>query len=347
MASQSILIHIPLYCWPNAPDRLIHSMAQQLLACLESYFAHENTYDLLVTTNDHRPLEILSAYKKKSGYDFELRFVTQADLLSVFKTDPNRLNNMVCIRMIFSKFYPILNHEADAVIHVDFDTMFAATIDLMPLLVSDIGLVDANRFWHKDECRRECRQPSERQWDFFRIPQPVITSWNWINSGVFSVQRRGFQIIADEVSHYLENLERAIVADVTDYTDEILMNVLAIREPDAVTLNPDYRYNFLAYFLKHDPTWITRAQIIHFQVVKPENFLYVNGAITHRCDEVLAKRVNEDLYLAVLMWFRHFHAACRGLPYRFPLLEAIPLDVAEREIAIRSDRGRTVSPDCA
>src|SRR6185503_1610498 len=98
----------------------MRAMVQQLLACLESYFAHENTYDLLVTTNDRRPLEILSAYQKKTGYDFKLRFVTQRDLLSLFKTDQSRLNNITCIKMIFSKFYPILNHEADAVIHVDF-----------------------------------------------------------------------------------------------------------------------------------------------------------------------------------------------------------------------------------
>jgi hypothetical protein len=319
------------------------SMLQQLLACLHSYFAHENTYDLLVTTTDRRPLEILAAYKKKTGYQFELRFVTQGDLLSVFKTDPSRLNNRACVRMIFSKFYPMLNREADAVIHIDLDTMFAARIDLTPLLVSDIVLVDANRFWSKDEYP----QPTEKQWDFFRLPQPVITSWNWINSGVFSVQRRGFQIITDEVSYYLENLDRAVADDVTYYTDEIIMNALAIREPDAVTLIPDYRYNFLAYFLKHDPAWIMNTQIIHFQVVKPDNFCYVNGAVTHCCDEVLAKRVNEDFYLAVLMWFRHFHAACRGLPYFFPLVEAIPLDVAEQEIAIRCGPARAASPDQA
>lgn len=154
------LIHIPLYCWQHAPDRPMRFMVQQQLTCLHSYFAHENTYDLLVTTNDRRPFEILSTYKKKTGYGFKLKFVTQRDLLSVFKTDLSRVNNMQCIRMIFSKFYPILNHEANAVIHVDFDTMFAATVDL------------------------------------------------------FSVQRRGFQIIADEVSHYLENLKRAVAIGV-------------------------------------------------------------------------------------------------------------------------------------
>lgn len=333
------LIHIPIYCWPNAADRWMRAMVQQLLACMHSYFAHENTYDLLITTNDHRPFEILSAYKKKTGYGFKLRLVTRGDLLSVFKTDQSRLNNRPCIRMIFSKFYPILNQEADAIIHVDFDTMFATRIDPTPLLVSDICLVDANQFWPAEGCRRL----TERQADFFRLSQPVMPSWNWINSGVFSVQGRGFQLITDEVLHYLENLQRAIADGAIKYTDEIIMNALAIRERDVVTVIPDYRYNFLAYFLKHDPAWTTRAQIIHFQSVKPDDIRYDNGALTHRCDKVLEQRVNEDLYLAILMWFRHFHEACRGLPYRFPLLNAIPPDVVESELAIRSGRAREVS----
>ncbi len=335
------LIHIPIYCWQNAADGAMRSMVQQLLTCLHSYFAHENTYDLLVTTNDRRPLEILSAYKKKTGYGFKLRFVTPGELLSVFKTDLSRLHNIPCTRMIFSKFYPILKHEADVIVHVDFDTMFASTIDLTPLLVSDIGLVDANQFWSADECGR----PTAQLASFFRLPQRKAYPWNWINSGVFSVQRRGFQLIADEVSHYLENLERAIADDVNRYTDEIIMNALALRERDAVTVIPDYRYNFLAYFLKYDPTWTTRAQIIHFQSVKPDDVYYGEGALTHRCRGVRAKRVNEDLYLAVLMWFRYLHKACRGLPYKFPLLKAIPPDVVEREMKIRSGTALAVSRD--
>lgn len=326
------LIHLPLYCWQNTPDRPMRSMVQQLLVSLHSYFAHENTYDLLVTTNDRRPLEILSAYKKKTGYGFKLRFVTERDLLSVFKTDQSRLNNRSCIRMIFSKFYPILNHEADAVIHVDFDTMFAATINLTPLLVSDISLIDANKYWPKHVAQRL----SEKHADFFRLPKPVTQPWNWINSGVFSVQRRGFQLIADEVLYYLENLERAIADGINTYTDEIIMNALAVRERGSVTLLPDCRYNFLAYFLKHDPAWSTNAQIIHFQSVKPDNFRYSDGAVRHYIDDYLAERINEDLYLAVLIWYRYLHDACRGVPYVFPLLEAIHPDVVEREIAIRS-----------
>lgn len=324
------LIHLPIYCWPGTPDRAMRSMVQQAMVSLHSYFAHENTYDLLVTTNDHRPLEILSAYKKLNGYGFKLRYVTERELLSVFKTDQSRTNNVPCIRMIFSKFYPILNQEADAVIHIDFDTMFAATVDLASLLVSDISLVDANKYWPKDVARQFTNEHA----DFFRIPRLVTSPWNWINSGVFSVQRRGFQLVSDEVLYYLRNLERAI-ADGVD-NDEIIMNALAIRERDAVSVLSDCHLNFLAYFLKHDPAWPTTAQIIHFQSVKPGDFRLANGVFQHYCDDYLAERINDDLYLAVLMWYRYLHEACRDLPYLFPLLEAIPSDVIEREIAIRS-----------
>ena len=333
------LIHIPLYCWRDAPDYAMRGMVEQHLVCLESYFAHANTYDLLVTTNDRRPLEIFWAYKQKTGYGFKIKFVTDNDLLSVFKINQDLLEDIQSTRTIFSKFYPILNREADAIVHVDFDTMFTGTIDLSPLLVSDIGLIDANKFMIEEQ-RWE---PTPRQAEFFKLQNSPPPQWNWINSGVFSVQGRGFEMLSAEVSHYLENLERAVEDDIHHFTDEIVMNALAIRERDAVTVSPDYRLNFLSYYLQYDPAWTTRPLIVHFQSLKPDMFWYREGGLNHRCDsdnQILISRVNEDVYLAVLMWYRHLHAATEGLPYLFPLLEAIPSDVVERELAIRSDRAR-------
>jgi hypothetical protein len=335
------LIHVPLYTWRNAPDYAVHAMVEQHLTCLQSYFAHGNTYNLLVTTNDRRPFQMLCTYRRISGHRFDLRFITEAELLSVFKTDLRRLHNTPCVRTIFSKFFPILKRQADTIVHVDFDTLFLTKVDLSPLLVADITLVDANKFM-PDNRRFE---PLESQIDFFRLSPPVEPEWNWLNSGVFAVQRRGFQILTEEISHYLANLDRAIADGTNDHTDEIMMNALAVREPEAVTVIPDYSYNFIAYFLQHDPEWTTRAKIIHFHSVKPDKFWYVDGAFMHRFDddEVRAGRVNEDLYLAVLLWFRHFHAACRGMPYRFPLLSSIPAGVVEREIRVRSGRARAES----
>ena len=339
------LIHIPLYCWHKAPDYAMRAMVEQQLTCLDSYFSHGNTYDLLVTTNDRRAFDMFCTYRRISGHRFDLRLVNEAELLSVFKTDLGRLRNTPCVRTIFSKFFPILKREAEVIVHVDFDTLFLTKTDLAPLVVSDITLVDANQFM-PDERRFE---PSETQAEFFRLSQPVTPKWNWINSGVFAVQRKGFQILADEIAHYLEHLERAIADGTNDHTDEIIMNALATRESDAVNVIPDYHYNFLAYFLNHDPEWMTRAQIVHFHSLKPDKFWYVDGALKHRFDDddVRADRLNEDLYLAVLLWFRHFHAACRGMPYLFRLLAAIPPDAVEREIRARSGRARAESRGCA
>lgn len=322
------LIHIPLYCWDNAPYYSVLYMIQLHLACLDSYFAHENTYDLLVTTNDERPLEVLSAYKEKSKHRFEVRFVSRHDLLSTFCTDESRLMDVTCMRTVFSKFYPILNQECDAIVHVDFDTIFVSKIDLSPLLVSDVGLVDTNRFHHGGPW---C--PTRKEADFFSIQQPVEPVAGWINTGVFSVQRGGFDLCRTEVQHYLENLER-VIADELAGSDELIMNALAVRQRDTVTVIPDYRYNFLAYYLKHDPTWTSRGQIVHFHSLKPPGaYCYVNGAVEHQCDAFQALRLSEDFYLAVLMWFRHLHAACRQLPYEFPMLARMPLEVVEKELA--------------
>jgi hypothetical protein len=332
------LIHIPLYCWPNAPDYAMRAMVQQHLACLHSYFAHENTYGLLVTTNDRRALEIISAYKKKRGYGFQLEFVTQDDLIAAFDTDLYHLADVQSVRTIFSKFYPVLKRSAGAIVHVDFDTIFASRIDLDPLFVSDIGLVDANQFMEHEQ-RWE---PNEREAEFFRLSQSAQPTWNWINSGVFSVQGAGFELLANEVKRYLEGLDHVIDEGIHHFTDEIIMNALAIRERDSVAVIPDYRLNFLHYYLKHDPEWSTDAQIIHFHALKPDRFWYRDGAFTHRSDidenAILSSRLNADLYLAVLMWYRHLHAACDELPYLFPLLESIHLDYEESEIAVRSGR---------
>src|SRR5918911_4414197 len=97
MRTQDPLIHIPLYCWQNAPDYAMRAMVEQHLTCLESYFAHGNTYPVLVTTNDRRPFEIFGAYQHKSGHRFELRFVTPDDLRAVSQTNESRLNNTGCL----------------------------------------------------------------------------------------------------------------------------------------------------------------------------------------------------------------------------------------------------------
>jgi len=316
----------------------MRAMVQQHLACLQSYFAYDNTYALLVTTNDRRVLEIVSAYKRKTGYGFWLQFVTKDDLLAAFKIDLYHLADVPSNRTIFSKFYPILKREAEAIVHVDFDTIFASKIDLAPLLDSDISLVDANQFMEKEQ-RWE---PNESEVEFFRLSQAVPPSWNWLNSGVFSVQRDGFQLLEDELAHYLEHLDRVVDNGIHHFTDEIIMNALAIRERDSIAVVPDYRIHFLSYYLKYDPAWLTNAQLIHFHALKPDRFWYRDGVFTHREDitenAILMSRLNEDLYLAVLMWYRHLHAACDGLPYLFPLLEAIHLDVVEREIAERLEK---------
>lgn len=327
--SSSPLIHIPLYCDHLASDHAIRYMVELHLACLDSYFSHENTYDVLVTTNDAKPFAVLTSYKEKSGHRFELRFVSRDDLLSAFGTDESRLRDIPCVRTIFSKFYPVMIRECDVIVHVDYDTLFVSKVDLSPLLVSGIGLVDANQFrgnglW----------SPSERQAEFFEIDSAAQPVSSWINSGVFAVQHEGFELCRAEISHYLENLERAIADGLNDLADEVIMNALAVREPDVVKVIPDYRYNFLAYYLTHDPSWTWRGQIVHFHSLKPDVFFYVNGKIEARCEASQTERLNQDFYLAALLWFKHLYSATAQLAYEFPVLEAMPLEVIEKELAL-------------
>ena len=323
------LVHIPLYCTDDTPDYGAQYLVELVLVCLESYFNHHNTHDVLVTTNDSRPLRVLSAYQEKSGHPFELKWVSSDELLAIFGADQSRLQDAGCIRTIFSKFYPILSRASEAIVHVDIDTMFVSKVDFGPLFASNIGLVEANRL---DPKARPWR-PTRKHADFFDIPLPATPVATWVNTGVFAVLGKGFDICRSEVSHYLENLERAIADGIHASSDESIMNALAVREREFVNVIPDYRYNFLAYYLDRDPTWKRRGKIVHFHSLKPYDF-YFDGIVRHRCDRFQAKRITPELYFAVLIWCRYLHAACERFNYDSHMISAMPRDVVLEEIEL-------------
>jgi len=327
----SPVVHIPMYSADGADDGTVRYMVQMLLTCLGSYFAHGNTYDVLVTTNDWRTLEVLIAYQAKTRYPFQLRLVTREQLREAFQTNENCLGDVTCMRTIFSKFFPIMTRQCDAILHVDCDTIFLRKVDLSPLFVSPIGVIDGSRFE-----RSPLWSPTESQIDFLGIPTPVKPVARWMNSGVFAVQGSGFQLCQREVRHYLENVDRAR-ADflIHGNSDELIMNALALKERDAVAVLPHYGYNFVAYYLKYDPAWTQHAQIVHFHSLKPDAYWYGDGVVRHRCDGIQAQRISEDFYLAVLMWFRYLHRACHALPFEFPMCSLMPLEIVEKELAKR------------
>jgi hypothetical protein len=328
-AETSPVVHIPLYSADGAEDGAVRYMVQMLLTCLGSYFAHGNTYDVLVTTYDYRILEVVIAYQVKTRYSFHLRLVRRDELRQAFQTTESRLSDWTCMRTIFSKFYPIMTRQCDAILHVDCDTIFLRKVDLSPLFVSAIGLIDGSRF--------ECSPlwcPTESQVDFLGITKPVKPVARWMNSGVFAVQGLGFDICKREIRHYLDNLERART-DILIHgnSDELIMNALALKEKEAVAVLSDYDYNFVAYYLKYDPTWPQHAKIVHFHSLKPDAYWYGNGIVQHRCDETQAQRLSDDFYFAVLLWFRYLHTACNALRFEFPIRWAMPLEVVEKELA--------------
>ena len=325
------LVHIPLYSADGADDRDVRYMVEQLLACLGSYYAHDNVYDVLVTTNDWRILEVLLGYQEKTRYPFQLRLVSRAELRDAFHTNESRLRDSTCMRTIFSKFYPIMTRQSSAILHVDCDTIFLRQVDLSPLFVSAIGMVDGSQF---EQSPLWC--PTGSQADFMGIAKPVQPVARWMNSGVFAVQGSGIKICQREVRHYLENLERARADQlIHGNSDELIMNALVLKERDAVTVLSDYGYNFVAYYLKHDPNWTRHAKIVHFHSFKPDIYQYRDGVVRSFCNKTQAQRLSDDLYLAALMWFRHLHRACNALRFDFPTLSAMPLEVVERELAKR------------
>ena len=321
------VVHIPLYCSNDTPDYCVRYLVEQVLVCLESYFAHRNPYDVLVTTNDCRVLRALSCYRERSGHLFTLRRVGGDELLDIFGADERCLADAGCIRTIFSKFYPVVSRASKAIVHVDIDTMFLSKVDFGPLLASSVGLVDANRI---DPDMRAWR-PTRKYSDFFSIPLSATPVATWLNTGVFAVCGDGLDLCRAEVRHYLENLAHAIADGIHGSTDESIMNALAVREPERVRVIPDYRYNFLAYYLERDPTWKWQGKIVHFHSLKPYEF-YFDGVVRHRCNPFQAKRINPELYLAVLIWCRYLHTACERFDHDFPMISAMPREVVLKEL---------------
>ena len=333
------VVHIPLFSADGVHDGIVRYLVQQLLACLASYFAHGNTYDVMVTTNDWRTLEVLIAYQAKTRYPFHLRLVSREELRDAFHTDESRLRDTTCMRTMFSKFFPIVTRQCDVILHVDCDTMFLRKVDLSPLFNTAVGIVDGNCFE-----RGPLWRPTESQADFLRIPKPVKPRARWMNSGVFAVQREGFEYCQRELRHYLENLERAKADQlIHGNSDELIMNALALKEKNAVTVLSDYNYNFVAYYLKYDPTWTKHARIVHFHSTKPDAYWYSDGVVRHRSDDPHAERFTDDFYLAALMWFRYLHIACNGLNFDFPMRDGMPLEVVEKELA--TERHKKHEPD--
>ena len=331
MSQSNPVVHIPLYSYDGAYDAVVRYMVQQLLACLASYFAHGNTYDVLVTTNDWRILEVLIEYQAKTRYPFDLRLVSRDELRRAFQTDESRLSDMTCMRTTFSKFFPIMARQCDAILHVDCDTIFLRNVDLSSLFTSAIGLVDGSQFE-----RGTLWRPTDSQAEFLGIAKTVKPRARWLNSGVFAVQGPGFDLCRREVTHYLENLERAKADQlIHGNSDELIMNALALKERKAVKVLSDYTYNFIAYYLKYDPGWTQRAQIVHFHSLKPDAYWYSDGVVQHQADETQAERFSDDFYLAALMWFRYLHAACNASRFEFPMCSAMPLEVVEKELATK------------
>lgn len=319
------LLHVPIYCGPNVSAGERTYMVELLLACLDSYFHHGNDDDLLVSTNDHETHALVNRYQERTGRAFDLMHVSRRELVATFKTSVHRLDDAPSSRVLVPKFYPILKRLRTRIVHLDFDTLFLAKADTPRLFASDVNLLDANDF---EGCRPW--RPNRGQARFFRIdPLPVVPDWNWINSGVFSVQGSGFDILRDEIAHYFGHLRRAIELQINALGDEGLMNALAIRHHGRVHVIRDHTHNFLAYHLRHVPRWRSTAKILHFHAVKPHVFEYADGKLQHRADA--AGRISQAFYSASLTWCRHLHAACGDLGIELPMTRRMPLAWVEKE----------------
>ena len=260
---------------------------------------------------------------------------------------------------------------------VDFDTIFMSKVDFEPLFGGNVGLVrpfcskltragrsgarflsralGSERILDWFEHLSLGYYPAATDRTFFRMHgNRIRPRASWINSGIFSVEGAGFELLEREVRHYLTHLDQAIADGLNEFPDELLMNALAVREPEAVSLLDDHSYNFLAYQLARDQKWGKTCKILHFHGLKPNLFRAASYAPLANQHEWRGKesRISDSLYvaegvsehlpritsntafhLAGMIWFLHAHSAARSLPYELPVLKLVPLDIARQEHA--------------
>jgi hypothetical protein len=320
-----MLIHMPVYVAPGEHADQLRYLLELALASLDSYYAHGNRQDVLVTTNDRQVFQELSRYRWRARQPFALAYISEQNLSQAFGAAEWQLRNPRCLRYVMSKFYPVVRRHAKQIVHVDYDTLFLSRVDFSPLFASEMGVIDANQLGGPNKWR-----PNTSTVEFFRMDRARIRPVaNWINSGVFSVQRGGFELCSSELERYLSRLGRATKAG---YDDESILNALAVREPGRVAVIRDFRFNFLAYNLGHDPNWLKMAKIVHFHRIKPQIFGTSHGNVEQLGRTREQWGVTEDFYLAVLLWSRHLHTASRHIDLGFRMLQAMPLEVVTREL---------------
>src|SRR3569832_2482544 len=98
MSHSDPVVHIPLFCVVGFLVGSVWFLVLLFFLCLVCFYAHGNTYDLLVTTIDWRTLEVLIAYQAKTRYPFQLRLVSRVEIRQAFHTDESRLRDMTCMR---------------------------------------------------------------------------------------------------------------------------------------------------------------------------------------------------------------------------------------------------------
>jgi hypothetical protein len=352
------LIHIPVYCGPDATTARIESMLEYLCVCVRSYVEHGNDHDLLVTTNDARCHSMIARLREATGRRFESLLVSRDELMAAFEIDAAPLDDPACLTMLLSKFYPIFERMSPRLIHLDFDTVFTAKVDLTTLFQCDLTFANAQRLSQQNlpEVDVWCPSPDDARFFGIETPssgKPPRSRYAWLNSGLFAVQDGGFELCREEVGHYLKNLGRLPNARSYRWPDEILLNAAAVRRPEQVSMIEDHTCNFLAYYLCLDESWPTTCQILHFHGLKPTRFRYVPRArrdairetetwisddlvvadapYPSKCRRLPSLSQNEDLHLAVMMWFIQLHRAALELRWQLPTLSAIPLEVAVSE----------------
>lgn len=283
-----MLVHIPAYALKEELNYYeLKTYLVQVGTAINSYFTSGNDAPLLVTTNSGQILHHIENLRSNSGYDFEILEVSQEDLDEVFPALPNGYDFNDNYKKFFqSKFYPMMKRMAEHIVHVDYDIVFMRKLDSKELCQKDITVIKYN------------------------CGGAVAGDTGWINSGFFSIQNGGFDLIEQEFVHFYVNNPSDASDDrrYREIPEEALFNKMYHERREQVALLDNYNYNFPAFNLQNDPNWAKSAICIHYHHVKAAPCLLTNDGAQffHDHDGMrFLERINHEFYKSLLIYYQH------------------------------------------
>lgn len=275
-----MLIHIPLYIYTT--DFLTEHEVKQLIAplfiCIYSYYDSGNNGPLLVTTNSRQILTEIKTFKKNSGFDFNTHFVSEQEIIDVFKYSRWHVlnDNGNTIKKVIPIFYPLLKNLDKHIVHIDYNILFLQKYDFNRLNVKPISFIKNSE----------------------------------VDISILSIQNTALELCKNEIIEYYFN--NPPLDDSEDHYKnnpvEYLIKKTISNYNDNFYFEKDNNYNLLTTDISDNESWQNDAKCINYNFMKPLQFHLsdhgINFFTSHEDNQKFFKSFNVQFYKSLIIWYQ-------------------------------------------